>query len=47
MNAIGYSGQRFFTGIQKISTFYYLPLDKELKSGISEGRTGLFIGYRF
>ena len=47
MNAIGYNGQRFYTGIQLISTFYYLPLDKDLKSGISEGRTGLFIGYRF
>ena len=47
MNAIGYSGQRFYTGIQVIGTFYYLPLDKDLKSGITEGRSGLFIGYRF
>ena len=47
MNAIGYNGQRFFTGFQLISSFYYMPLDKDLKSGIMEGRSALYVGYRF
>ena len=47
MNAIGYNGQRFYTGLQLISSFYYLPLDKDLKSGVLEGRSALYIGYRF
>ena len=47
MNAIGYNGQRFFTGLQLISSFYYMPLDKDLKSGILEGRSAIYIGYRF
>jgi hypothetical protein len=47
MNAIGYSGARFFTGIQLIGGIYYIPLSKELKSSFVEGRSSLFIGYRF
>jgi hypothetical protein len=47
MNAIGYNGQRFFTGLQLISSFFYMPLDKDLKTGILEGRSALYIGYRF
>jgi hypothetical protein len=47
MNAIGYSGARFFTGIQLITGLYYIPLEKDLKSIILEGRSSLFVGYRF
>ncbi len=47
MNAIGYNGQRFFTGLQLIYSLHYIPLDKDLKSGITEGRTSVYIGYRF
>jgi len=37
MNAIGFNVQRFYTGLQLISSFYYMPLDKDLKSGVLEG----------
>jgi hypothetical protein len=47
MNAIGYNRQRFYMGLQLISSFYYLPLDKDLKSGVLEGRSALYVGYRF
>ena len=47
MNAIGYNGQRFYTGLQLISSFYYMPLDQNLKTGILEGRSALYVGYRF
>ena len=47
MNAIGYNGQRFYTGFQLISSFYYMPLDKDLESGVLEGRSALYVGYRF
>lgn len=47
MNAIGYNGKRFFTGLQLIAGINYIPLEKELKGSIVEGRSALFLGYRF
>lgn len=47
MNAIGYNGQRFFTGLQLIYNAHYLPLNKEVSSRITEGRASLYLGYRF
>ncbi|MGW8316654.1 MAG: DUF4421 family protein [Bacteroidales bacterium] len=47
MNAIGYSGARFFAGIQLITGLYNIPLAKDLKCTLVEGRSALFIGYRF
>lgn len=47
MNAIGYSGYRFFGGIQLISGYFYMPLEQDLKFNIVEGRSSLYVGYRF
>jgi len=47
MNAIGYNGKRFFAGLQLIAGINYIPLEKELKGSIVEGRSALFVGYRF
>lgn len=47
MNAIGYNGQRFFTGLQIIYSLSFVPLDKDLKSSIIEGRPSLYAGFRF
>jgi len=47
MNSLGYNGDRFFVGIQLITGIDYLPLEKNLKSAILEGRSALFFGYRF
>lgn len=47
MNAIGYSGYRFFGGIQLISGYFYMPLEQDLRFNIIEGRSALYVGYRF
>ena len=47
MNAIGYSGLRIFGGIQLISNYYFMPLEKDLRSSVLEGRSSLYFGYRF
>lgn len=47
MNAIGYNGIRFFAGLQLIAGINYIPLEKELKGSIVEGKSALFVGYRF
>jgi len=47
MNAIGYNGNRFFVGVQLIAGINYIPLEKEIKGNIMEGRSALFLGYRF
>lgn len=47
MNAMGYNGNRFFGGIQLISSFYFMPLEQNLKFNMVEGRSALYVGYRF
>ena len=47
MNAIGYNGNRIYGGFQLISGYYYMPLEKDLRYSIVEGRSSLYIGYRF
>lgn len=47
MSAIGYNGMRIFVGLQLFTNYYYMPLDKNLKSSVLEGRSALYFGYRF
>lgn len=47
MSAIGYTGKRFYTGIQVIGGYYPLTIDKKIKTYITEGRANFFLGYRF
>jgi hypothetical protein len=47
MNAIGYNGMRIFGGLQLISNYYFMPLEKNLRSSVLEGRSSLYFGYRF
>jgi hypothetical protein len=47
MSAIGYNGMRIFVGLQLFTNYHYLPLNKDLKSSILEGRSALYFGYRF
>ncbi len=47
MNAIGYNGRRFFTGIQVSGNIIKVKIDKRLNVDASHGNSKLFIGYRF
>lgn len=47
MNAFGYNSRRFFMGIQLIANHVYMPLEKNLRCSILEGRASLYVGYRF
>ena len=47
MNAFGYNSRRFFMGLQLVANHMYMPLEKDLRCSILEGRASLYIGYRF
>ncbi len=47
MNAIGYNGRRFFTGLQLIADLLSARIDKGLRFSSSHGSSKLFVGYRF
>ena len=47
MNALGYNGDRFFTGFQFIANGYLSKLEKKLATGVGYGKVSFFIGYRF
>lgn len=47
MNAIGYNGERFFTGIQLIGDLNNVRLFKKGHTAFNYGHSKVFIGYRF
>ncbi len=47
MNAFGYNGRRFFTGMQYILDSYYAGIQSKLKTQLGYGKLSLFVGYRF
>ena len=47
MNAIGYNGRRFFTGVQFLIDNYISLLEKKLTAEIGYGKLSFFVGYRF
>jgi len=47
MNAIGYNGRRFFTGLSFVADTEYLRIEKESNIEVGHGVASFFVGYRF
>ena len=47
MNAIGYNGRKFFTGIHFLADGFFSRVDKKLTAEIGHGKASFFVGYRF
>lgn len=47
MNALGYNGERFFTGFQFVGDWNNIRLEKKLLTKFTHGSLKFFVGYRF
>ena len=47
MNALGYNGDRFFTGFQFVGDWNNIRLDNKLHFKFTQGSLKFFVGYRF
>lgn len=47
MNAIGYNGRRFHTGVNLTTDIYFSRLEEKLFAEIGHGKFSVFVGYRF
>ncbi len=47
MNAVGYNGDRFYTGFQFISESFSLPIGGPYSMNVGNGKIKAFVGYRF
>lgn len=47
MNALGYNGERFFTGFQYVGDWNNIRIDEKLYTMFTQGSLKFFVGYRF
>lgn len=47
MNAFGYNGKRFYSGVQIISDGFAIRLDDDYRIQVGNGKMKFFVGYRF
>ncbi len=47
MSALGYNGERFYTGVQLIGESFNINMDDQYSMWVGNGKVKLFIGYRF
>ena len=47
MNALGYNGDRFFTGFQFVGDWNNIRLYEKLHAKFTNGSLKFFVGYRF
>ncbi|MCD4735006.1 MAG: DUF4421 domain-containing protein [Bacteroidales bacterium] len=46
MNAFGYNGRKFFTGVNFITEGTFSRIEKKLNTEIGFGKASFFVGYR-